>query len=208
MNSICEGVSEIELAAAAEAEMRILGAECFWWKILLASGPDAENWFDSPTERRIRKRDVVLMDFTPVYNGYGGDIARTFVFGEPTPEQRTVWTLAKDALDASVDILREGVSLRELMHAGARVVQGTPYEKQYIGTGHTIGLYSHVNPIFLSTIEKMNTVPASCLDIRMRTGMVAAMEIIITVPGVGGFRLEDAHVVRADGSEKLRYIGP
>jgi Xaa-Pro aminopeptidase len=203
MASVREGVSEIELAAAAEAEMRVAGAECFWWKILLASGPEAENWFDSPTERKIRKGDVVLMDFTPVYNGYGGDIARTFVLGEPSAKQREVWNLAKEALDAAVGILREGVSLRELMEAGARVVRGTPYEDVYVGTGHTIGLYSHVNPIFLSTIEKMNKVPRAALDITMKAGMVAAMEIIITVPGLGGFRLEDAHIVRTDGSEKL-----
>ncbi len=29
------------------------------------------------------------------------------------------------------------------------------------------------------------------------------MEVIITVPGLGGFRLEDSYLVRADGAEKL-----
>jgi Xaa-Pro aminopeptidase len=198
-----EGVSEIELAASAEAAMRIAGAECFWWKTLLASGSAAEQWFDAPTERRIRRGDVVLMDFTPVFNGYGGDIARTFVLGEPNAEQREVWDLAKAALDAAVAVLREGVSLMELMQAGVDVVRGTPYESFYIGTGHTIGLYSHVYPIFLSSIEKMKTIPRSVLDTRMRSGMVAAMEVIITVPGLGGFRLEDSYLVQANGAEKL-----
>ena len=200
-----DGVSEIELAAAAEAEMRVTGAECFWWKTLLASGPDAEQWFDAPTERTIRGGDVVLMDFTPVFQGYAGDIARTFVLGEPTDEQRAVWNLTKNALDAAVAVLREGVSLRELMQAGVDVVRGSPYESFYIGTGHTIGLYSHVYPIFLSSIEKMKTIPRSVLDTRMRAGMVAAMEVIITVPGLGGFRLEDSYIVRSGGSEKLTH---
>jgi Xaa-Pro aminopeptidase len=205
MEQVREGVSEIELAAAAEAEMRVAGAECFWWKTLLASGPAAEQWFDAPTERQIRHGDVILMDFTPVFRGYGGDIARTFVLGTPNAEQRAVWNLTKGALEAAVAVLREGVSLRELMQAGVDVVRGSPYEPYYIGTGHTIGLYSHVYPIFLSSIERMKTIPRWVLDTRMRAGMVAAMEVIITVPGLGGFRLEDSYIVRADGAEKLTH---
>ena len=205
METIREGVSEIELAAWAEAEMRANGAECFWWKSLLAAGPDADQWFDTPTDRKVRKGDVVMMDFTPVYNGYGGDIARCFVLGEADEQQTEIWNLTKEALDAAVAILKEGVTLKELMDAGVRVVQGTPYEKQYIGTGHTIGLYSHVYPIFLSSIERMKTIPQSVFDHTMRAGMVAAMEVIITVPGVGGFRLEDAYIVEKDGAEKLNH---
>ena len=201
--SVREGIRERELAALAEAEMRAHGAECFWWKTLLASGPDADRWFDTPSDRTVKRGDVVLMDFTPVYQGYGGDIARAFVFGQPTKEQQEVWDLCKAALDAACAVLREGVSLRELMQAGARVVEGSPYEKCYIGTGHTIGLYSHVYPIFLASIERMKTIPSSVLDIRMKPGMVAAMEIIFTVPGVGGIRLEDAYIVGAEQPENM-----
>jgi Xaa-Pro aminopeptidase len=49
----------------------------------------------------------------------------------------------------------------------------------------------------------MKTIPSSVLDIRMKPGMVAAMEIIFTVPGVGGIRLEDAYIVGAEQSENM-----
>ena len=78
-------------------------------------------------------------------------------------------------------------------------------EPGYIGTGHTIGLYSHVNPIFLASIERMKTIPESVLETRMRAGMVAAMEVIITVPGLGGIRLEDAYIVRTGEPERLNH---
>ncbi len=198
-----EGVREIDLAAWAEAVMRSNDAECFWWKTLLASGPEAEKWFDSPTERQVQKGDLVVMDFTPVHHGYGGDIARAFVVGVPTPEQRQVWDLARQVLDASVCTLKEGVTLRQLMNEGVRVVEGSRYRDFYVGTGHGVGLYSHVYPIFLSSIARMKTIPAAVLDTRLMAGMTVAMEVIFTVPGLGGVRLEDSCVVGRDASERL-----
>ena len=205
LDSVREGITEHELAALAEFEMKKNGAENFWWKTLMSSGPEAERWLASPSERTIRDGDLVVMDFTPVYCGYAGDIARTFVFGTASAEQRQVYDLAERALHAASSVLTEGVTYGEVMEAAAKQVEGAPYEEFYAGAGHGIGLYDDTYPIFLASIPKMKTLPVSMLEAELKAGMVIALEIIYTIPGLGGMRLEDNYIVTKDAPELLTH---
>jgi Xaa-Pro aminopeptidase len=203
MDAVHEGVTEYELAAVSECAMRKLGADCFWWKTLVSSGPQAERWMASPTHRKIENGDLIITDLTPVYEGYAGDIARSFVCGKASAEQIRVFDLAERALDAAVSTLRDGVTCGEVMEVAAQQVQGSPYEQFYAGAGHGIGLYDDTYPLFLASIPQMHKMPASMLDVKLRAGTVVAIEIIITVPGLGGVRLEDNYVITTDQPERL-----
>jgi len=203
MDVVHEGVTERELSLFAECEMRRSGAECFWWPSIISSGPEAESWANSPTDRRIRKGDLLWMDFTPVYMGYAADIARAFVYGEASEEQLEVFNLAERALDEAASTLRDGVTIREVMEAPAQTVRGSPYEGYYIGPGHMIGLYNSVYPVFLTSISKMKALPTSMLEMKLLRGMTAAIEIIFTIPGLGGVRLEDDYLITMNQPERL-----
>jgi Xaa-Pro aminopeptidase len=203
MNDIHRGVTERELSVLAEYEMKKRGAECFWWPSLIASGPEAEKWADSPNKRRIRRGDLLWMDFTPVYMGYGGDIARAFVYGKANETQLHVFRLAEEVLDEAASSLRNGVTIREVMEAAAGPVKGSTYEKFYIGPGHGIGLYNDIYPTFLTTLAKMKLLPRWLLETKLLKGMVFAIEIIFTVPGVGGVRLEDDYLITGGKAERL-----
>jgi Xaa-Pro aminopeptidase len=203
MDAIHQGITERELSILAEYEMRRRGAECFWWPSLIASGPKAERWADSPNLRKIRRGDLLWMDFTPVYMGYGGDIARAFVYGRANETQLEVFRLAEKVLGEAASSLRNGVTIREVMEAAAEPVMGSPYEKFYIGPGHGIGLYNDIYPTFLTTLAKMKLLPRWLLDTRLMKGMIFAIEIIFTVPGVGGVRLEDDYLITGGKAERL-----
>ena len=45
--------------------------------------------------------------------------------------------------------------------------------------------------------------PPAILEMPLQPGMVVAAEIIFTIPGLGGVRLEDNYVITADQPEKL-----
>ena len=203
MEAIREGVTERELSVLAEYAMRAAGAECFWWPSIIASGPEAAFWADSPTHREIRDGDLLWMDFTPVYQGYAGDIARAFVCGTASQDQLEVFELAEETLEATAAALGDGVTIREVMEAAAQVVKGSRYEPFYLGPGHMIGLYNSVYPIFLSSISEMEAMPPAILEMPLQPGMVVAAEIIFTVPGLGGVRLEDNYVITANQPERL-----
>jgi Xaa-Pro aminopeptidase len=203
MDKIEEGITERELSVIAEYEMRRQGAECFWWPSIIASGPEAEFFADSPNDREIRKGDLLWMDFTPVYKGYAGDIARAFIYGEASKEQLTVWNLAKEALDEGASSLTEGVNIRQVMMAAAEPVRGSPYEKFYSGAGHGIGLFNDVYPSFLKSTSKMKTMSKSLAELKLAEGMTIAVEIVFTVPGLGGIRLEDDYLITTKQPEQL-----
>jgi Xaa-Pro aminopeptidase len=135
--------------------------------------------------------------------GYGGDIARAFVYGKPSEAQLAVFRLAEKVLDGAASSLDDGVTIREVMEAAARPVTGSPYEKLYTGPGHGIGLYNDIYPTFLTTLKKMKLLPSWLLDTKLLKGMVFAIEIIFTVPGVGGVRLEDDYLITGGRAEKL-----
>jgi Xaa-Pro aminopeptidase len=64
-------------------------------------------------------------------------------------------------------------------------------------------LYDDTYPLFLASIPQMHKMPASMLDVTLKAGAVVAIEIIITVPGLGGVRLEDNYVITPGQPERL-----
>jgi Xaa-Pro dipeptidase len=49
----------------------------------------------------LREGDVVLIDTGCQVEGYHSDITRTYVFGEPSAEQRRIWALEQEAQAAA-----------------------------------------------------------------------------------------------------------
>ena len=205
MDALRAGVTERQLTARAEFAMKYAGADCFWWKTLMSSGPQAERWMTAPSDRVIQAGDLVVTDFTPVYRGYAGDIARSFVCGKASADQREVFDLAQRTLQAAADAVTEGVTAGELMRAGAAVVRGSRFEPYYAGDGHGIGLYDDTYPIFLASTEQIEAMPATLRDERFMANSVVALEIIFTVPGLGGVRLEDNYLVTSGRPERLTH---
>jgi len=203
MESIHEGMTERELSVLAESEMRRQGAECFWWPNIIASGTEAESWANSPTSRKIREGDLLWMDFTPVYKGYAADIARSFVYGDASEKQLRVFKLAESALNEAASTLRDGVKIREVMKNAAKIVRDSLYERYYIGPGHGIGLYNSVYPPFLTSLKNIEALPTSILEMELQKGMTIAIEIIFTVPDLGGVRLEDDYIITMNKPERL-----
>ena len=59
---------------------------------LVLLGEAAAYPHGSGKPQRVQAGEVVLMDCGCTVQGYQSDISRTFVFGEPTAQQRKVWT--------------------------------------------------------------------------------------------------------------------
>ena len=102
------GVSEMEVQFAMEIEMKRLGA-IREIETMCQSGKRTANYRAFATEwKKIEEGDLVTIDLGCIYLGYGCDVARTWVVGDPKPEYRKI---AKDlyaTYDKFMDYCRAG----------------------------------------------------------------------------------------------------
>ena len=77
------GLTERQLAAALDRRMVDLGAERPAFETIVASGPNGAIPHHAPTDRPMRRGDLITMDFGALYGGYHADMTRTVALGEP-----------------------------------------------------------------------------------------------------------------------------
>jgi Xaa-Pro aminopeptidase len=186
------GYSEKELALQLETIARKSGADQLAFETIFASGENSALPHATPTDRKIKRGDFIVVDFGIKYKGYCSDETCTFVFQKLTEEQNNVYQLVQEAQDRAIDIVREGVNAAEVDRC-ARNVFGKKYEKYFShGTGHGVGLEVHEAPR-LSPVSR---------DI-LKAQMVVTVEPGLYFPGRWGIRIEDTVLVKKNSCEKL-----
>src|SRR5690606_38304662 len=67
--------------------------------------------------------DVIKFDVGADVNGYGSDIARTFVLGQPTDTVRTIYGALRAGHDRLLEIIRPGVMMQETFQDAMSVIR-------------------------------------------------------------------------------------
>jgi len=149
-----------------------------------------------PGDDSLAEGDMVLIDTGCAVQGYNSDITRSYVFGEASAEQRTIWALERESQQAAFDAARPGAPCESVDAAARRVLENAGLGPDYRlpglphRTGHGIGLSVHEAPYLV----RGDRTP-------MRPGMCFSNEPMIVVPGRFGIRLEDHFFVTPDGAE-------
>jgi Xaa-Pro aminopeptidase len=107
------GVTESQVAAAAEYAMRQAGAEEFW-RTYVSSGPRTNIAHGLPTKRKLKNGDLVMIDIHPIVNGYSSDICRTVCVGKPKADQQAAYDLYLKAQQTTIAKVKAGVGMIEL----------------------------------------------------------------------------------------------
>jgi Xaa-Pro aminopeptidase len=100
-----------------------------------------------PTDRALRSGDLVRFDVGSMHRGYCGSVARTAVFGEPTPQAERAYLALQAGLEAASDAVRPGASADHIVETAARAImaEGLPRDACSL-LGHGIGLASVERP--------------------------------------------------------------
>jgi Xaa-Pro aminopeptidase len=145
--SIKQGMTESRIAAEAEYAMRQAGADGFY-KTYVSSGPRTNIAHGLPTQRKIEKGDLVMIDVHPVVNGYCSDLCRTVCVGKATVEQKTAHDLFVKALDATIAKVRQGVGMEDLEKTMHDIFKKKGHEDHIFGPPiHGIGLEFEEAPL-------------------------------------------------------------
>lgn len=196
------GVTESEVAAAAESAMRHAGAEEFW-RTYVAAGPRTNIAHGLPTTRKLHKGDLVMIDVHPIVNGYSADICRTVCAGKPTAEQQAAYDLYLHAQQATIAKVRAGVGMVELERTMHDILKDAGHGKHIFGPPiHGVGIEFEEAPLppghaFFHGEKEPPPLPANVVISVGNCGLYT---------GPWGVRVEDTNVVGVDGPITLtRY---
>ncbi|HXG50726.1 MAG TPA: Xaa-Pro peptidase family protein [candidate division Zixibacteria bacterium] len=190
-----EGMSELDLAGCLLGELFAGGAESYKLMII-ASGERSQFPNVGPTERRLRRGDLIRMEIFGQKNGYLAGVCRTAVVGEPTDEQRRIWTNLIECKRLVMDEIRPGAPCKAVYRKFLEKFSSLGFEPISF-VGHGIGLFLHEEPYMGRYGDEI-----------LAEGMVAAIEPLVYIPGRMGLQNKDMIRVTADGCELLSDYTP
>lgn len=190
-------VTEADVRTELEYRMRLHGADDRSYDTIVASGPEhAARPHHEASTRTMVDGDTLIIDVGGLVDGYHSDMTRSWVIGEPTPEQSEIHALVAASQDAGLAATAAGVMARAVDDACRQVFDGAGRLDWYLhGTGHGVGLQIHETP-FLSQVATET----------LESGMVVTVEPGLYRDGFGGFRIEDLVVVTDTGHRVLTHF--
>lgn len=151
------GIREYELVAEMEFAMRCAGANEIF--LLMSSGKHNYEMHE-PTERRLAEGDIIIGEFSPVYEGQFIQLCRTIVLGKPSPILIEKYNILIHALDESLKQIKPGVPASSISMAMNKVIGEAGYAKYcyppYMrARGHGFGVGSIAPGAALNDDNKM-----------------------------------------------------
>ncbi|GMV83402.1 MAG: X-Pro dipeptidase [Planctomycetota bacterium] len=187
------GMREREAAAELRYRMVCAGADDQAFDCMFQWGPNSSLPHGRPTDKKLPRRSIVLIDWGARCGGYHADLTRTFFIGKIPPRLRKIHGIVAEAQRRAIAAVGPGVELAAVDRAAREHIRKSGYGKYFgHGTGHGLGLRIHEAPSLNSRAQGM-----------LQPGMVVTVEPGIYLPGVGGVRIEDDVLVTASGHRVL-----
>ncbi len=205
LNFIKPGMSEKDIAIEIAYQSRKMGSEGDAFDIIVTSGSRGALVHGQPSEKKIRKGDIVIIDFGCKVNGFCSDITRTICVGaKPTKEQKSIYSLLRTAQKKAIETMRPGINGKILDGAARKLIQEAGYGDYFKHSlGHGIGIVPHEKPTITFRMDDQN-VPEDA---------VVAIEPGIYIPEKFGMRVEDnVHLTKSgpimltNAADELIYI--
>lgn len=199
VEAIEPGITESQVAAAAEYAMRQAGAEEFW-RTYVSSGPRTNIAHGLPTLRKLQAGDLVMIDIHPIVSGYSADICRTVCVGKPTPEQQAAYDLCLKAQQVTIAKVKAGVGIAELEQTLYGVLKEAGHGEHIFGPPiHGVGIEFEEAPLPPGHAFFHGEPEPPPLE----AGVVIAVGNCGLYTGPWGIRVEDTVLVTAEGSTVL-----
>ncbi|MDE7463661.1 MAG: Xaa-Pro peptidase family protein [Clostridiales bacterium] len=183
------GMTERELMAEINYEMIKGGAEKYSFETITAFGANTAQPHHHPSDKKLDKDELILVDMGAKYNGYCSDMTRTFCLGDPGEELLRVYETVKEAQEYAIKYIKAGMTCNDADALAREYINANGYGDKFGHSfGHGVGIDIHESPRV-----------GSGSDIVLQPNMVITAEPGIYIPGLGGVRIEDMLVVGEDG---------
>ncbi len=188
------GISETELAAMLEFEIKKAGAQPAF-ETIAAFGSNSAMAHHRPTRKKLKKVDTILIDFGAKVNGYCSDSTRCFAVGRVNNFYRKVYQTVLDSQTNAINMLKAGIKAKEVDAAARGIITKSKLPPYGHGLGHGVGLEVHERPV-VSVLSK---------DV-LQKGNVITVEPAVYLAGKFGIRIEDDVLITENGCEVLTAL--
>ena len=181
--------SEYDYYEALVKSMKQNGALSLSFKPIVSAGSNTSiiHYTAPSKEKMVNNGDFLLIDFGGYYEGgYATDTTRTFIKGEPTPEQKTAYTaVLKAFLNTYYNKYSKKSSYFHIDKIARETIEKSISEDFSFahGTGHGVGISVHENPPRVSSSEAAKT--------KIIENTVFSIEPGVYKENWGGVRLEN-----------------
>ena len=160
---------------------------------IVSGGPNAANPHASPSDRKLQRGDLLVVDWGASFDGYISDLTRTFAVGEVDEECQKIHKIVQESNAAGRAAAGPGVPCANVDIAAREVIEKSGYGKYFTHrTGHGIGMEGHEEPYMRGDNMQI-----------LEPGMAFTVEPGIYLPNRNGVRIEDNVVITEIGAESL-----
>jgi len=220
-----EGMTEIELASLFEAgmrrrgyggccKMRAFNQDFFLGNVVSGTSGAVATYFDGPVGgsgltpannphgagwKKIKRDEIIYIDYTCVVNGYTADEARMFVIGRLPDKLTEAYRAALEIQREMVDLAKPGVECGVIYERAVGLADELGFGENFMGmgnervrfVGHGVGLELDEMPVFARGVR-----------MRLAPGMTFALEPKFVFPE-GAIGIENTFAMQEDGAEVL-----
>lgn len=196
IDSLQEGISEQEVAAIIDMEMKNRGVSEMSFPTLVLFGDHAASPHGNSADRKLKSNEFVLFDLGVIYNGYASDVTRTIAYGTVSKQEENIYEVVLEAQRTAQAAVKPGMRAGELDQIARKVIEDAGYGAYFTHRlGHGIGKTAHEFPSIHGSNETI-----------LEPGMCFSIEPGIYIPGDVGVRIEDCVYVTADGCEPFTVM--
>lgn len=188
-NFIKVGMTEIEIAKEMDDFFIKNGASGLSFDTIVGAGKNSALIHSTPSDNRIKEKDIILLDFGCILDGYCSDTSRTIFVGEISEKEAYIYGLVKDAQANAMKNSRVGMLAKEIDDLGRRNIINAGYDYAH-ALGHGVGTEVHEAP----------TISPKREDI-IQSNTVYTIEPGIYLENEFGVRIEDTGILTNSGFE-------
>jgi Xaa-Pro dipeptidase len=190
-----EGMTEKELSQIVIKELGNRSHEVVQFAAV-QFGENSADPHGQPTDKKLKKGDVTLIDAGTTIEGYNGDITNTSFFGKPTKEFLEIYGVVEEAQELAVKSAFEGSLSEDVDNASRKYIAEKGYGSYFTHrTGHGIGLDVHEEPYIVGG----NKEP-------LLMNQAHSVEPGIYLEGKFGVRIEDIVFVGRNSGERSAQV--
>ncbi len=159
----------------------------------LTAGDNSRLTHVPPSDKPLLPGEILRTDYGGLFDGYGSDIGRMGIVGDPSPEQAELYSIHREVQRKVISAIRPGICAADLYGESVQgyAQHGIQYDRPHIG--HSISITGgHEEPMIHPNSRRI-----------IEENMVFALEPIMLDSEGRRYSVEDVVWVRADGPQIL-----